>query len=70
MIAGMRNLFFLLVVFAVGAVVLIPAISALGLDPVPGDFTIQQGNFRMAVPVTYSLCASLGLGLFMYLMKR
>jgi hypothetical protein len=36
----------------------------------PGDFTISQGNFQMLVPVTYSLCASMGLGLFYYFMKR
>jgi hypothetical protein len=66
----MRHWLFLVVIFAVGAVVLVPAISYIGLDPVPGDFTIHQGNFHMAVPVTYSLCASLGLGLFYYFLKR
>ena len=66
----MRHTLFILAVLALGAVVLVPAIAYLGLDPVPGDFLFQQGNFRMNVPVTYSLCASLGLGLFLYLLKR
>ena len=66
----MRNLLFILVILAVGAAALAPAISFIGLDPLPGDFTIRWDNFQMLVPVTYSLCASLGLGLFYYLMKR
>jgi hypothetical protein len=66
----MRQLLLLLTILAVGAVFLAPAIALIGLDPVPGDFNIHWGNFRMAVPVTYSLCASLGLGLFYYFMKR
>ena len=66
----MRQFLLLLVILAAGAVFLAPAISLIGLEPVPGDFTIHLGNFRMVVPVTYSLCASLGLGLFYYFMKR
>ena len=66
----MRNFLFLVGIFVVGAVALAPMIAAIGLDPVPGDFVIHQDNFHMVVPVTYSLCASAGLGLFMYLMKR
>ena len=66
----MRHWLFILAIFAVGAVVLVPAISYLGPDPVPGDFTIHAGNFHMAVPVTYSLCVSMGLGLLYYLAKR
>jgi hypothetical protein len=66
----MRSFLFLLGIMVVGAVALAPMIAALGLDPVPGDFIIHQNNFHMTVPVTYSLCASMGLGLFMYLLKR
>ena len=53
-----------------GAAALAPAISYMGLDPLPGDFVLHQGNWHMAVPVTYSLCASMGLGLLYYFMKR
>ncbi len=66
----MRQLLFILVILAVGAVALAPAIALLGLDPMPGDFAVNQGDWHFTVPVTYSLCASLGLGLFYYLMKR
>lgn len=66
----MRQFLLLLAILAVGAVFLAPAIALIGLDPVPGDFPVRYGNFRMNVPVTYSLCASLGLGLFYYFMKR
>ena len=66
----MRRLLFMLGMLVAGAVVLAPAISAIGLDPLPGDFTINTGNWHMGVPVAYSLCASLGLALFYYVMKR
>ena len=66
----MRNLLFIVGIFIVAAAALAPAIAYMGLDPLPGDFTINQGNYHLAVPVTYSLCASLGLGLFYYFMKR
>jgi hypothetical protein len=70
MLADMRNLLFILAILLVGAVALAPAISFIGLDALPGDFTLHNGNWHMLVPVTYSLCASLGLGLFYYFMKR
>ena len=66
----MRHYLFLLGIVILGAAVLAPAISYFGFDPVPGDFAIHQGNWHFAVPVTYSLCASMGLGLFYYFMKR
>ncbi len=66
----MRHFLFILGILILGAAALAPAIAYLGLDPLPGDFVINQGNLRIAVPVTYSLCASLGLGLFLYFMKR
>ena len=66
----MRNLLFILVILIIGATALAPAIALLGLDPVPGDFTINLANQKFVVPVVYSLCASLGLGLLYYLAKR
>jgi hypothetical protein len=66
----MRRLLFLFGIFIVGAAALAPAIAYIGLDSLPGDFAIHQGNLNIAVPVTYSLCASLGLGLLYYFMKR
>ena len=66
----MRHLLFILGIVIIGAAALAPAIAYMGLDPLPGDFSIDQGNLHIAVPVTYSLCASMGLGLFYYFMKR
>jgi hypothetical protein len=66
----MRHLFILVVILIVGAAVLAPVISAIGLDPLPGDFAVNLGDWHLMVPVTYSLCASLGLGLFYYFLKR
>jgi hypothetical protein len=66
----MRYYFILLVMLVLGAAALALPISFIGLDPMPGDFTITEGNLHLAVPVTYSLCASLTLGLFYYFLKR
>ena len=66
----MRHLLFILGIVIVGAAALAPAIAYMGLDPLPGDLAINQGNLHVAVPVTYSLCASMGMGLFYYFMKR
>ena len=66
----MRHFLFLMGIVILGAAVLAPVIAYLGLDPVPGDFVINRDNLHLAVPVTYSLCASMGLGLFYYFMKR
>ena len=66
----MRYFLILAVIVVLGAVALAVPISFIGLDPMPGDFTINQGNLHLAVPVTYSLCASLTLGLFYYFLKR
>ena len=57
-------------ILLLGAMVLSPAIAVLGLDPISGDLAFGLGRSHLAIPVTYSLCASLGLGLFYYFMKR
>ena len=66
----MRRTFFVLGMMIIGAAALAPAIAYIGLEPVPGDFIINQGTWHLAVPVTYSLCASMGLGLLYCVMKR
>jgi hypothetical protein len=50
--------------------VLAPAIAFLEPGPLPGDFSFTWNNVHIAVPVIYSLCASLGLALFYLVMKR
>ncbi|HWF63196.1 MAG TPA: hypothetical protein VN685_01140 [Rhizomicrobium sp.] len=56
-------------ILLLGAMVLSPVIAALGLDPVPGDFAVGLGHSHLGVPVTYSLCASMGLTLLYCAMK-
>jgi Protein of unknown function (DUF2905) len=53
-----------------GALVLSPVIAALDLDPMPGDLAFRLGNTPVTIPVIYSLCASVGLGLLYNIMKR
>jgi hypothetical protein len=67
---AMRRYISIAAVFVIGAAALVPAIAYLGLDPMPGDFIINHGNLHMAVPVTYSLCVSMSLGLLYYFAKR
>lgn len=65
----MRRLSVGLAILLLGAAILSPVVAALGLDPVPGDFGLGLGHGHVAVPVTYSLCASMGLTLLYYAMK-
>jgi hypothetical protein len=65
----MRRLGLSLGLLVVGALVLSPVIAALGLGPLPGDLAVGLGHSRLAIPVTYSLCASMGLTLLYYVMK-
>jgi hypothetical protein len=65
----MRRLGVGLGILLLGAMVLSPAIAVLGLDPIPGDLALGLGHSRLAVPVTYSLCASMGLTLLYCAMK-
>jgi hypothetical protein len=66
----MRSLAIGLGILVLGALILSPAIAYLGLDPVPGDFTFRNGDLHFTVPVAYSLCASAGLALLYYFLKR
>ncbi|HEX4118710.1 MAG TPA: hypothetical protein VHX99_07900 [Rhizomicrobium sp.] len=56
-------------ILLLGAMVLSPAVAVLGLDPVPGDLALGMGHSHLAIPVTYSLCASMGLTLLYCVMK-
>jgi len=70
----MKRLLVLLGILVAGAAVLSPAVgvavTALGLDPLPGDFVISRGDVHLSIPVVYSLCASVDLALFYYLVTR
>lgn len=65
----MRRLGVGLGLLLLGAAVLSPVVAAFGLDPIPGDFIFGLGHSHVAVPVTYSLCASMGMTLLYYAMK-
>ncbi len=57
-------------ILLLGSLMLSPAVAAFGLDPIPGDIAFRWGNTPVVIPVAYSLCASLGLGLFYKIMTR
>ena len=66
----MRQILLGALILILGAAVLSPVIAAIGFDPVPGDIVFRLGNTPVVIPVTYSLCASVGLALFYKIMKR
>ena len=53
-----------------GALALSPAIAYLDLDLMPGDIVFRAGTVPVHIPVIYSLCASTGLALLTYFLKR
>ncbi|MEE9251079.1 MAG: DUF2905 domain-containing protein [Alphaproteobacteria bacterium] len=62
-----------LVIFGVvliAAGLLWPTLTGLGLDPLPGDFVIERGDFHFYVPLTTSLLASLVVSLILWLLDR
>jgi hypothetical protein len=65
----MRRLGLGMALLLLGALALSPVIAALGLDPLPGDVAFDLGHSHVAVPVAYSLCASMGLTLLYCVMK-
>jgi len=46
-----------------------PFIEKLGLGSLPGDFTIERGNFRVYVPITTSIILSLLLMVIFWVLK-
>jgi hypothetical protein len=60
----------LLLILLIGAVILVPVVMALELDPMPGDFAFSWNKHTYNVPVLWSLCASGGLTLLYSLYRR
>jgi hypothetical protein len=56
------GLIFLIIVVA-GALVLCPAVAYLGIEPLPGDISLNWDNHRLFLPFTQSVIASVSLGL-------
>ena len=59
-----------LTILILGSLVLSVPIAMLDLDPVPGDLAFHIGEQLIHIPVAYSLCASTGLALLSYFLKR
>jgi hypothetical protein len=65
-----RKTFFLLVIVVVGAAFMAPMIMMLDLEPQALDFTMMLNERPVRIPATWSLCASAGLGLLYWIVKR
>jgi hypothetical protein len=66
----MPKLVGLLLILLIGAVILMPIVMALELDPLPGDFVLSWNKHSYNVPVLWSLCASGELTLLYWLYRR
>ena len=60
----------LLLILVVGAVIMVPIIMALELEPMPGDFVLSWNSQTYHVPVIWSLCASGALTLLYSFFRR
>jgi len=63
----------LLIVFGLALVVLgllWPLIANMGLGRLPGDFTIERGNFRLYLPLATSLLISVVISVLLWLIDR
>jgi hypothetical protein len=66
----LRKLFLMLAIVAMGAAMLVPVFWMLDLEPQMLDFTLRVNDRPLHIPATYSLCASAGLGLLYWFLKR
>ncbi len=65
---GRLLILFGIVLVAVG--LLWPWLAKLGLGRLPGDIVIERENFRLYVPITTSLLASLAISAILWLLNR
>ena len=47
-----------------------PFLTRLGLGQLPGDISLERGNFRFYFPIVTSLVLSVGLTLLFWLFRR
>jgi hypothetical protein len=66
----MQRIFLLLMIVVVGAAVIAPVFMFLELEPQPWDFVLEIAERPTRIPATYSLCASVAMGLFYWIMKK
>ena len=57
-----------IILIAVG--LLWPWLSRIGIGRLPGDFVIERGNFRLYLPITTSVLASIILSLILRWLGR
>lgn len=68
--AAMARFLIILGVVLVALGLLWPWLGRLGLGHLPGDIVVERENFRLYVPITTSLLASLVLSLILWLIGR
>ena len=66
----MRKIVPLLLIILLGAAVMAPVIMLMDLERMPGDYDLVLEGRHYLIPVTYSLCASVALGLLYSIVKR
>ncbi len=66
----MRNLILLACLIIMGAAVLWPVVAYLPVGPLPGDVFIAQPNFRLYIPLTTTISASVVLTLLFWYMRK
>jgi hypothetical protein len=54
----------------VSSLALLPAVSMLGLTPLPGDITVQADAFHLYMPFTSSFIAASAFTLLYFFLKR
>jgi Protein of unknown function (DUF2905) len=64
-----RKFLLLALILTVGAAILTPIVVAFDPERLPGDFILTWGKQNYLVPVFWSLCTSVALGL-LYLFYR
>jgi hypothetical protein len=57
-------------VILIGAGLLWPWLTKLGLGRLPGDIVIERDNFRAYIPITTSIVISVVLSLILWLLNR
>jgi hypothetical protein len=66
----MRQIFLLAIIIVVGAAVMAPVFILLDLEPRSWDFVMDIAGRPTRIPATWSLCASTGMALFYWFMKK
>jgi hypothetical protein len=65
-----RNLILVICLVIMGATVLWPVFAMLPIGPGPADITIMMPSFRLYIPLTTTISASVVLTLFFWYMRK